>query len=79
VYELKEERAKNISALFKTYKLQAAHVQTCSYRLIPLSDIPIFLKGFNTGVVLYRLDRMRKSELYNSYLTSAKVKELVDK
>jgi lipopolysaccharide biosynthesis glycosyltransferase len=36
-------------------------------------------QGFNTGVVLYRLDRMRKSKLYNSYLTSAKVKELVDK
>jgi lipopolysaccharide biosynthesis glycosyltransferase len=36
-------------------------------------------QGFNTGVVLYRLDRMRKNELYNSYLTSTKVKELVDK
>jgi hypothetical protein len=38
----------------------------------------LFSQGFNTGVVLYRLDRMRKSKLYNSYLNSAKIKELVD-
>jgi hypothetical protein len=36
-------------------------------------------QGFNTGVVLYRFDRMRKNEIYNSYLNSIKVKELVDK
>jgi hypothetical protein len=38
----------------------------------------LFSQGFNTGVVLYRLDRMRKNKLYNSYLNSAKIKELVD-
>ena len=26
------------------------------------------LQGLNTGVVLYRLDRMRQSRLYSSYL-----------
>jgi hypothetical protein len=38
----------------------------------------ILVQGFNTGVVLYRFDRMRNNKIYNSYLNSAKVKELVD-
>ena len=33
-------------------------------------------QGFNTGVVLYRLDNMRKSKLYNSYITPERVTKL---
>lgn len=33
-------------------------------------------QGFNTGVVLYRFDNMRKSNLYNSYITPERVNEL---
>jgi len=33
-------------------------------------------QGFNTGVVLYRLDRMRQSDLYNSYLNSKSIVEM---
>jgi len=36
-------------------------------------------QGFNTGVVLYRFDRMRKSEVYNSFLNREKVNFLVQK
>lgn len=36
-------------------------------------------QGFNTGVVLYRLDRMRASSLYNSYLNSKQVTMLQEK
>ena len=33
-------------------------------------------QGFNTGVVLYRFDNMRKSKLYNSFLNPERVNEL---
>ena len=33
----------------------------------------LFCQGFNTGVVLYNLAEMRRSALYNSYLTPAMV------
>ena len=36
-------------------------------------------KGFNTGVVLYNLAEMRRSALYNSYLTPAMVTMLEKK
>merc|ERR1719483_700444 len=48
--------------------------------LIVHPDTPLGLpgkqQGFNTGVVLYRFDNMRKSKLYNSYFTPDKVTEL---
>lgn len=48
--------------------------------LVRHPDTPLGLpgkqQGFNTGVVLYRLDNMRKSKLYNSYITPEKVTEL---
>ncbi|XP_023325649.1 uncharacterized protein LOC111699261 isoform X2 [Eurytemora carolleeae] len=36
-------------------------------------------QGFNTGVVLYRFDRMRENEVYNSFLTREKVNFLIQK
>ena len=38
-----------------------------------------FFQGFNTGVVLYNLAEMRRSALYNSYLTPAMVTMLEKK
>merc|ERR550517_1928647 len=37
------------------------------------------LQGLNTGVVLYHLDRMRQSWLYNSYLHPEAVDHLMDR
>ena len=45
-------------------------------------DILMYLyifQGLNTGVVLYRLDRMRDSDIYKKYLTAEGVQYLVDK
>ncbi|XP_023325663.1 xyloside xylosyltransferase 1 isoform X6 [Eurytemora carolleeae] len=36
-------------------------------------------QGLNTGVVLYRLDKMRVNELYNSFLNKQKIDYLVKK
>ena len=47
------------------------------YLRFEICSIDILFQGFNTGVVHYRLDRMRQSELYNSYLNKEKVTELV--
>lgn len=40
---------------------------------------PDGLTGFNSGVLLLDLDRMRKSKLYNSLLTAETVKSLTEK
>lgn len=40
---------------------------------------PNGLTGFNSGVLLLDLDKMRKSELYNSLLTAETVKALTEK
>ena len=40
---------------------------------------PDGLTGFNSGVLLLDLDRMRKSELYNSLITADRVKSLTGK
>ena len=37
------------------------------------------LQGLNTGVVLYHLDRMRQSWLYNSYLHPEAVDHLMER
>ena len=36
-------------------------------------------QGFNSGVVLYQLERMRGSRLYNKYTTAEGVRELMTK
>eukprot|EP00090_Calanus_glacialis_P000937 TRINITY_DN10676_c0_g1_i1.p1 TRINITY_DN10676_c0_g1~~TRINITY_DN10676_c0_g1_i1.p1 ORF type:complete len:414 (+),score=84.46 TRINITY_DN10676_c0_g1_i1:41-1282(+) len=41
--------------------------------------LPGKMQGFNTGVVLYRLDKMRESVLYNQYVTSEGVDHLMQK
>lgn len=41
-------------------------------------NISLF-QGLNTGVVLYRLDKMRENELYNSFLNKQKIDYLVKK
>lgn len=43
------------------------------------SPRPGGLQGFNTGVVLFDLDRMRKSALYNSLLNSTVIEFLCEK
>ncbi len=53
------------------------HMIRCTI-LFTINTNYILVQGFNTGVVLYRFDRMRNNKIYNSYLNSAKVKELVD-
>ena len=41
--------------------------------------LPGKMQGFNTGVVLYRLDKMRESALYNQYVTPEGVDQLMEK
>lgn len=41
--------------------------------------LPGKTQGFNTGVVLFRLDRMRDSEIYNEYLEAGRVAQLRDR
>ena len=41
--------------------------------------LPGPMQGFNTGVVLYRLDKMRESVLYNHYVTPGGVDQLMTK
>jgi hypothetical protein len=41
--------------------------------------LPGKMQGFNTGVVLYRLDKMRESVLYNQYVTPEGVDHLMQK
>lgn len=41
--------------------------------------LPGPMQGFNTGVVLYRLDKMRESALYNHYVTPEGVDQLMTK
>ena len=41
--------------------------------------LPGPMQGFNTGVVLYRLDKMRESVLYNHYVTPGGVDQLMKK
>ncbi|XP_023325652.1 uncharacterized protein LOC111699263 [Eurytemora carolleeae] len=50
-------------------------------RIHPNTEIgkPGRFQGFNTGVVLYRLDRMRESEIYNKFLSSDRVSFLTKK
>ena len=41
--------------------------------------LPGKLQGFNMGVVLYDLDRMRKSKKYNRYLELSRTKQMIEK
>ena len=58
------------------------YLQLGRYRFLhPGSELgyPGPSQGFNTGVVLYNLAAMRRSQLYNSYLTPAMVNMLQEK
>ena len=58
------------------------YIQLTKYRIFnPDSEVgfPGDTQGFNTGVVLYNLAEMRRSSLYNSYLTPAMVAMLEKK
>ena len=44
-----------------------------------LKCIPFRFQGLNTGVVLYRLERMRRSVLYSSYLHPEALADLMDR
>eukprot|EP00090_Calanus_glacialis_P035515 TRINITY_DN60619_c0_g1_i1.p1 TRINITY_DN60619_c0_g1~~TRINITY_DN60619_c0_g1_i1.p1 ORF type:complete len:215 (-),score=40.37 TRINITY_DN60619_c0_g1_i1:49-642(-) len=59
----------------------SSFLNTTYYKHHPQSNLgkPGPTQGFNTGVVLYNLEAMRASHVYNSYLTVENVSRLIEK